>query len=179
VKKSIAFYLSALFGMFILLMPLHSQAGLVYWNLFNIEGESSLNSDFVTYNTLEDMLHDTNRTSVVAPGSGFGRNIVGTGSDGNTYWNLFNIEGESSLNSDFVTYNTLEDMLHDTNRTSVVAPGSGFGRNIVGSGASIIADTPPMQSIPEPTTVLLFFLGLICLGVREKCSAAQSILGSN
>ena len=49
----------------------------------------------VTYASLTDMLDDTNRTGVFDPTRGFGRNIVGSGSDGTAYWNVFNIEGES------------------------------------------------------------------------------------
>jgi hypothetical protein len=94
-----------------------------YWNVFNLEGESSISAEFVTYATLSDMLHDTNRTGDVAPSQPFvDANIVDSGSDGKTYWNLFNLEGESSISAEFVTYATLSDMLHDTNRTGDVAP---------------------------------------------------------
>src|SRR5690606_12457275 len=134
------------------------------WNVFNIEGESSLDAAFATYDTLGDMLTDTNRTGVfVADGSGlFGQNIVGTGSDGKTYWNVFNIEGESSLDASFVTYATLADMLTDTNRTGVfVADGSGFfGRNIVGSGADIL-----LSETPVPAALPLFATGIGALGL--------------
>ena len=91
--------------------------GTNYWSLFNIEGESSLTAQYVTYATLTDMLGDTNRLGVFSPNSfGFGDNIVGSGSDGTNYWSLFNIEGESSLTAQYVTYATLTDMLGDTNR---------------------------------------------------------------
>lgn len=126
--------------------------GSTYWNVFNIEGESSVGADIVTYGSLADMLADTNRSSVNTL-SGFGANIVGSGSDGDTYWNVFNIEGESSIGADIVTYDTLADMLTDSNRTSVNTLG-GFGTNIVGSGAF----NPPVP-IPEPSSWLLLMVG--------------------
>ncbi|WP_375691324.1 VPLPA-CTERM sorting domain-containing protein [Pseudooceanicola sp. LIPI14-2-Ac024] len=108
-------------------------AAATYWSLFNVEGESSIGADYVTYGSLADMLADSNRLSVNTLG-GFGRNIVGSGSDGSTYWSLFNVEGESSIGADYVTYGSLADMLADSNRLSVNTLG-GFGRNIVGSGS--------------------------------------------
>ena len=54
------------------------------------------------------------------------------------YWSLFNIEGESAVSAQYVTYNTLMDMLLDTNRVSNIAPDTfSAGRNVIGSGASI------------------------------------------
>ena len=51
------------------------------------------------------------------------------------YWNVFNLEGESSISAEFVTYATLSDMLHDTNRTGDVAPSQPFvDANIVDLG---------------------------------------------
>ena len=132
-----------------------------YWSVFNVEGESSLDAGIVTYASLDDMLKDVNRTGVFTPnGSGlFGRNVVDSGSDGRTYWNLFNVEGESSLDAAFVTYANLSDMLNDVNRTGLFTPnGSGlFGRNIVGSGADIVAP------VPEPDTIALLLAGLMLL----------------
>jgi hypothetical protein len=112
-----------------------SAAHATYWNVFNIEGESTLSAQIVTYATLADMLGDTNRLDVFTPNpAGFGRNIVGTGSNGSTYWNVFNIEGESTLSAQIATYATLADMLGDTNRLDVFTPNpGGFGRNIVDS----------------------------------------------
>ena len=53
-----------------------------YWNVFNIEDEALQTARTVTYAALSDMLNDTNRTGDFAPNpSGFGRNIVGSGSD--------------------------------------------------------------------------------------------------
>ncbi len=84
-----------------------------YWNVFNIEGESSQSAQFVTYDSGADMLVDENRTGVFTPTNPFGRNIIGSASDGSSYWNVFNIEGESSQSAQFVTYASLVDMLLD------------------------------------------------------------------
>ena len=60
-----------------------------YWSLFNIEGESTVSAQYVTYGSLTDMLADTNRLGVFTPNtSGFGRNIVGTDTDGTNYWRV-------------------------------------------------------------------------------------------
>ena len=116
--------------------------GKTYWNVFNIENETAQGARIATYNTLNDMLNDENRTAVVAPDGGFvPENIVGSGSDGKIYWNVFNIEEETAQGARIVTYNTLNDMLNDENRTSVVAPDGGFvAENVVGAGASVIDD---------------------------------------
>jgi hypothetical protein len=135
--------------------------GSSYWSVFNIEGESAVGADFVTYGSLTDMLNDTNRTGTFTR-NGFGRNIVGAGSDGSSYWSVFNIEGESAVGADLVTYASLTDMLNDTNRTGVFTR-DGFGRNIVGSGS----DNFRSVSVPEPGTLALFGLGLIGLGVSR------------
>lgn len=128
-----------------------------YWNVFNIEGESDIGADIVTYDSLSDMVTDSNRTSVNTLG-GFGANIVGSGSDGDSYWNVFNIEGESSTGADIVTYDTLTDMLADANRTSVNTL-AGFGANIVGSGAFNALPPDPVP-VPEPSGWLLAAVGL-------------------
>jgi hypothetical protein len=84
---------------------------------------------------------------------------------GPVYWSLFNIEGENSLTANYVTYATLTDMLGDTNRLGVFVPDSvGFGRNIVGSGASVMGSVV----VPEPTTGTLFSLGLLGLGLARR-----------
>ncbi|GGX71409.1 hypothetical protein [Saccharospirillum salsuginis] len=116
-----------------------AEAGMLYWNLFNFEEESSVGSVFVTYATADDMLNDANRLSVVSPdGPGSSENnIIGSGSDGDIFWNVFNFEEESSTSAVFATYGTSDDMLNDANRLSVVSPdGPGSSENnIVGSGS--------------------------------------------
>jgi PEP-CTERM motif len=150
--------------------------GSSYWNVFNIEGESSAAANIVTYATLSDMLSDINRTGTFIPDpGGFGSNIVGSGSDGSSYWNVFNIEGESSQSANIVTYATLSDMLADTNRSGTFIPNpGGFGSNIVGSGSDNTAGgggTP----VPEPGSLMLVSLGMACLGfrLRRKGAAPQ------
>jgi hypothetical protein len=109
------------------------------------------------------MLNDENRTGVFIPDGVFnsGRNIVGSGSDGTTYWNLFNIEGESAASAAFVTYGTLADMLNDENRISaVLGDGAGSGRNIVGTGFFFDAVSP----VPEPS---MSWLVLVALGATH------------
>lgn len=112
----------------------------------------------MTYGSLTDMLSDTNRTGVNTL-SGFGANVVGSGSDGDTYWNVFNIEGKSSVGADIVTYASLTDMLMDSNRLSVDTL-SGFGRNVVGSGAFNIDSR---VAVPEPPTLVVLMTGLFVL----------------
>jgi hypothetical protein len=144
------------------LLPYANSA--TYWNVFNIEGESSVAADIVTYSSLEGMLTDTNRTGTFTV-PGFGRNIVGSGSDGSSYWNVFNIEGESTVPADIVTYSSLGGMLTDTNRTGTFTL-SGFGRNIVGSGAAFSRT----QSVPDtgPTVVLLGIALWLTLGLKRR-----------
>jgi hypothetical protein len=137
-----------------------------YWNVFNVEGETSLTAQIVTYATLGDMLLDANRTGVFNPTTGFaGQNIVGAGSDGTQYWNVFNVEGETSLTAQIVTYATLGDMLLDANRTGVFNPTTGFaGQNIVGAGS----DGLRINGVPEPGTLALLGLGLAGLAASRR-----------
>jgi hypothetical protein len=109
--------------------------GTTYWNLFNFELEDEEGAAVVTYATLEDMLLDQNRTGSFVYDDPFsGPNLVGTGSDGDTYWNLFNFELEDEEGAAIVTYDTLEDMLLDQNRTGSFVYNDPFsGPNLVDS----------------------------------------------
>ena len=149
--------------------------GQTYWNVFNIEGENSLTADIVTYSSLADMLVDTNRTGVFRPNTpGFGRNVVDSDSDGRTYWNVFNIEGESSLTADIVTYASLADMLVDTNRTGVFRPNTpGFGRNVVGGGSDLLPVITP-GAVPEPATWLMMIIGMGLVGTGIRRNRAEA-----
>jgi hypothetical protein len=135
-----------------------------YWNVFNIEGESTEAAHIVTYSMLADMLADSNRIGDFTMPS-FGRNIVGSGSDGSTYWNVFNIEGESTEAAHIVTYSMLADMLADSNRIGDFTMPS-FGRNIVGSGSSVFAGGGPTGSVPEPGSLSLVALAGLLLALR-------------
>ena len=142
-----------------------------YWNVFNIEGEDSIGADIVYYNSFQDMLNDDNRAGVgqtSAFGGGYNANIVGSGSDGENYWNVFNIEGEDSIGADIVYYSSFLDMLNDDNRTGVgqtSAFGGGYNANIVGAGATIIKRTPPDEDIPPVPVPAALPLMLGALGV--------------
>ena len=152
--------------------------GNTYWNLFNIEGENTQSAVYVTYSALNDMLTDQNRTGNFIPaGFGAAMNVVGSGSDGNTYWNLFNIEGENTQSAVYVTYSALNDMLTDQNRTGNFIPaGFGAAMNVVGSGAWVPLDINP---VPLPTALPLFATGLGALGLlgwrRKRKKAAAMV----
>ena len=136
-----------------------------YWNLFNIEGESQQNSVYITYDSLLDMLNDTNRTGSFMPDTvgNSAENVVGSGADGSTYWNLFNIEGESQQNSVYITYDSLLDMLNDNNRTGSFMPDTvgNSAENVVGSGAFVMST---QVQVPEPGTFGLLVIGLTGFG---------------
>ncbi|WP_170841642.1 PEP-CTERM sorting domain-containing protein [Nitrosomonas aestuarii] len=84
-----------------------------------------------------------------------------------TYWSLFNIEGESTLSANYVTYASLNDMLTDTNRLGVFQPDPfGFGRNIVGSGSDNKANNP--RPMPESPTLVLLGIGLAGFAVARR-----------
>lgn len=86
---------------------------------------------------------------------------------------MFNVEGESSLSAQYVTYAALGDMLADSNRLSVFTPNpSVFGVNIVGLGSDEMRATKPA---PEPSSLALVGLALATLGglrLRQPMSAA-------
>ena len=65
-------------------IPAHAVS---YWTVFNPEGESTASAAIVTYNSLTDMVSDTNRVGDFFPIGSLGRNIIGRGSDGTIYWN--------------------------------------------------------------------------------------------
>ena len=83
------------------------------------------------------------------------------------YWNVFNIEGESSIGADLVTYSSFADMLSDANRTSVNTL-SGFGAHIVGSGASLAESV----AVPEPSAAALLLAGILALAIIAWRKAA-------
>lgn len=144
-----------------------------YWNVFNIEDESDIGADIVWYNSFEDMLNDDNRQGVGQTngfGGGFNANIVGSGSDGETYWNVFNIEGENNIGADIVYYSSFEDMLNDDNRVGVGqtnAFGGGFNANIVGSGGFLMPVDVPEVPIPASLPLLLAATGGLAF-LRKK-----------
>jgi hypothetical protein len=114
--------------------------GTTFWLLGNQQGVLTDSAQFATYATFADMLGDTNRIALFTP-DGFSaaaaRNIIGTGSDGTTYWVLGNAEGISDP-AQFATYDSLMDMLNDENRTGLFTP-DGFSvaaaGNIVSAGS--------------------------------------------
>ena len=167
-----------LMSLCIMILAPSVNAAAVYWNLFNAEGESAADAVFVTYATLGDMLNDTNRTgSGVPDGFGAAVNVVGSGSDGHTYWNLFNAEGENAADAVFITYATLSDMLNDTNRTgSGVPDGFGAGVNVVGSGAFVIPEPP--VSVPEPSVISLIMaaLALMFCSTKARCRPGLNVV---
>ena len=114
------------------LIPLNTTT---YWNLINPEGESGISAQYATYATLTDMLNDENRTGTFTPG-GSAQNIVGSGSDGTNYWNLFNVEGGTPGPAGYIAYATLGDMINNTNPTIFGAPTiGGNGTDLIGTGS--------------------------------------------
>lgn len=159
----------------------------VYWNLLNAEGTVDT-AVFVTYHSLPDMLNDENRVgSFTADGfSPFtGSNIVGTGSDGTTYWNLFNTAPQIAA---FVTYSSPLDMFNDENRLGIfVADGfsPAAGALIVGTGSDGIAYWNLFNAENETAAFVTYSsrldmlndenrLGCSCLTASARPQAPQS-----
>mgnify|MGYP001628321030 CR=1 FL=1 len=81
------------------------------------------------------------------------------------YWNLFNFEEESTLDSIYVTYGALDDMLTDSNRTGSFIPGAGgAAQNVIGSGAFVAFQA----DIPEPSAFALLGCGLAGLLLARR-----------
>ena len=66
-----------------------------------------------------------------------------------TYWSLFNIEGESAVSAQYVTYASLADMLGDSNRLGVFNPGT-FGHNIACTPAAAVGTALPGGNTAMP-----------------------------
>lgn len=137
--------------------------GKVYWSVFNREEESAVGAHIVTYASLSDLLADKSRTGVGHPGDS-ARHLVGSDSDGATYWNVFNVENENSSAAEIATYASLADMLADAHRLAVAQPGP-FARNVVGAGAVVV---------PEPAAIAAAGAGLFAiLGLRRLRTPRQ------
>ena len=89
--------------------------------------------------------------------------------DGITYWNLFNEEGESTIGAQYVTYATLDDMLNDENRVGLFSPdGVGAtGRNIVGSGSSVVSCEPVIPNLVGGELLSLDNTALVIAGLTS------------
>ena len=104
--------------------------------IFNAEGESAADAGAITYATLNDMLNDTNRTGSGVP-DGFGAGVTSSGqARTDTFWSLFNAEGENAADAVFVAYATLGDssttpIPHRQRRAGRI----GAAVNVVGSGS--------------------------------------------
>jgi len=163
------------FILFVSCLVNYASAGVMYWNLFNVEEESSISAAYVTYNTLNDMLNDANRINTFLPddtfGGAFAGNVVGSGSDDSLYWSLFNVEEETSISAAYVTYNTLNDMLNDASRINTFLPddtfGGSFAGNVVGSGSFNVSDPDP-KKVSEPSTFAVFLSAIIGFSIVRR-----------
>jgi hypothetical protein len=133
-------------------LGLASTSDAAYWNVFNFEGESATPANFATYATLADMLADTNRTGEFLLSGVQTHAIIGSGSDGTTYWNVFNFEGESATPANFATYATLAEMLADTNRTGEFLLSGVQTHAIIGSGSD---GSRVIHPVPLPASLVL------------------------
>ena len=102
------------------------------------------------------MLTDSNRVGTFFPASNSnniatGTDLIATGSDGQTYWTLFNPEGESNTDSVIITYATLNDMLTDTDRLGAFFPTAGsVGTAIISTGANIMLENEEESELCFP-----------------------------
>ena len=146
-----------------------------YWTLFNDEGDLLDDAVYVLYGSLMDMLLDENPlaevspTGTIGPNGDYGANVVGTGSDGQTFWSLFNFEGDAQRPSIFVTYNTLEDLFGDVNRKDAVKVDFPGVANRVGSGFG------PATTVPLPAGLPLLLTGVAALGYLGARRRARSL----
>ena len=145
--------------------------GSTYWTLFNFEEEDELDAIYATYDSLSDMVTDSNRTGTFVPDvvGLSARNVVGSGSDGSTYWNLFNFEEEDQLDAVYATYGSLFDMLTDSNRKGTFVPDTTglSAANVVGSGAYAVPDPAPIP-LPASGVLLGSALGAGALARRKS-----------
>jgi hypothetical protein len=108
-----------------------------YWNLLNTGTEAG----FYRFATPGDMMLNVNPTAIWQTPGVFATDIVGTGSDRHTYWNLFN----NGSVAGFCTYATLSYMMLNTNPTAIVQTPGRFATYIVGTDADIL---PPTEVVP-------------------------------
>ena len=86
------------------------------------------------------------------------------------FWSLFNIEGESATSAQYVSYGSAADMFSDTNRLGIFTPNAfNAGRNIVGSGAFVMA-----VAVPAPGTLALFAAALVGLVASRRQRPASA-----
>lgn len=131
--------------------------GHTYWNQFN----TGQVAGYYTYATLDDMMLNRNPTSIVQTPGLFATDIVGSGSDGRTYWNLFN----TGQVAGFYTYATLGDMMLNVNPTSIVQTPGPFATTIIGTDADIL---PSMVTVPEPGTLGLMGIALLAMALLGR-----------